>query len=89
MKISSTPDTGLSVHDLPPGLAGVHGTDVVLPNGQSVYLQGASRDAHILLQREIDDIARSMPVALSPATLLRVAADQYSRRIMDVMKSAA
>lgn len=89
MKISSTPDTGVSVRDLPPGLAGVHGTDVMLPNGQSVYLQGASRDAHVLLQEEIDSIVRQMPVPLAPGMLLKIATDQYCRRLMEMMKSAA
>ncbi len=89
MKISSTPDTGVSVRDLPPGLAGVHGTDVMLPNGQSVYLQGASRDAHVLLQDEIDSIVQQMPVALPTAVLLKIAADQYCRRLMEMVKSAA
>lgn len=89
MKISSAPDTGVSVRDLPPGLAGVHGTDVMLPNGQSVYLQGASRDAHVLLQEEIDSIVRQMPVALPPAMLLKVATDQYCHKLMQAIKSAA
>ncbi len=90
MRIVSTPDSGLSVHDLPPGLCGVHGTDVVLPTGEHAYLQGASRDAHVNLQAEIDSItAGSVPISMSPALILKVATNQYCRRLMETTESAA
>jgi len=89
MKISSSPTSGFTVHDLPPGLSGVHGTDVVLPTGECAYLQGASREAHVHLQQEIDAITRGTPVPMSPALILKVAADQYCRRLMEMAKSAA
>ena len=88
MKISSNCNSGYSIHDLPPGLFGVHGTDVVLPTGHSVYLQGASREANVHLQYEIEEITRGAPVPMSPALILRVATDQYCRRLMETSETA-
>lgn len=67
----------------------MHGTDVVLPTGESAYLQGASRDAHVNLQAEIDAITCGAPVPMSPALILKVATNQYCRRLMETAESAA
>jgi hypothetical protein len=87
MKISSSPH-GLDVGDLPAGLSGVYGSDVVLPTGESVYLRGASRDANVHLQHEIGLVANSVPVSMSPQLLLKTAVGQFSRRLMETAQSA-
>lgn len=88
MKISSHP-YGLDVGDLPPGLSGVYGSDVVLPNGQSVYLRGASLEAHIHIQEEIDCIREEMTNSISPEEHLKLAVDRFSQKLMDFVRSAA
>lgn len=80
---------GISIHDLPYGLAGNYGTDVVLPDGQNVYLQGASLEAHRHLQRKIAEITRGVPSMMSPQLILRCATNQYVRQLMETAENAA